>query len=67
MSQLIEIKVEGMTCMHCVGAVREALATVDGVDEVLDVSLDSGCASVRGDVSREALIAAVKDAGYSAS
>jgi copper chaperone len=67
MSQLIELKVEGMTCMHCVGAVRKALSEVNGVDEVVDVSLESGRASVQGNASTEALIAAVKAAGYSAS
>jgi copper chaperone len=67
MSQTIELKVEGMTCMHCVAAVRKALAGVDGVDEVVDVSLEPGRARIQGSASAEALITAVKEAGYSAS
>jgi copper chaperone len=67
MSQVTEIKVEGMTCMHCVGAVRKALGEVNGVQQVLDVSLESGLASVQGNAGAEALIAAVKAAGYKAS
>jgi copper chaperone len=67
MSETIQLKVEGMTCMHCVAAVRKALAAVDGVEEVVDVSLEPGSATVRGNARAEALIAAVKEAGYTAS
>ena len=67
MSDTIEIKVEGMTCMHCVNAVKKALAAVDGVDTVVEVSLDAGRATVRGHPDKQALIAAVRNAGYSAS
>jgi len=67
MSDTIQLKVEGMTCMHCVAAVRKALAAVDGVEEVVDVSLDAGSATVRGNARSDELIAAVKQAGYTAS
>ncbi len=67
MSDTINLKVEGMTCMHCVGAVKKALAEVPGVEEVVDVSLEAGSAAVRGNADSEALIAAVKAAGYQAS
>ena len=67
MSETIQLKVEGMTCMHCVAAVRKALAAVDGVEEVVDVSLDAGSATVRGNARSDELIAAVKQAGYTAS
>jgi copper chaperone len=67
MSDTIQIKVAGMTCMHCVNAVKKALAAVDGVEAVVEVSLDAGSATVRGKVNPEALLAAVKSAGYSAS
>ena len=67
MSDTIRLNVSGMTCMHCVSAVKEALATVDGVDEVIEVNLDPGSAAVKGNASTEALIAAVKQAGYEAS
>ena len=67
MSDTVRLNVSGMTCMHCVGAVKDALATVDGVDEVIEVTLDPGTATVKGDASTESLIAAIKQAGYEAS
>jgi copper chaperone len=67
MSETIRINVAGMTCMHCVNAVKQALAAVDGVETVVDVSLEAGSATVQGNPDRQALVAAVRDAGYSAS
>lgn len=62
----MELKVEGMTCMHCVKAVTEALSAVPGVTAVREVSLEKGAAAVDGSPEPDALIAAVKEAGYSA-
>lgn len=61
----ITLKVTGMTCQHCVRAVREALAAVPGVTAAL-VDLDSGTARVEGEVAPPDLIHAVVDAGYQA-
>jgi len=66
MSDTIQLSVNGMTCMHCVAAVEKALNAVDGVDEVIQVTLKPGSATVKGSASSEALIAAVKQAGYEA-
>ena len=57
--------VSGMTCDHCVRAVTEEVSKVDGV-EMVDVELDSGRMVVTsdGDVSDEAVAAAVDEAGY---
>jgi copper chaperone len=63
---MIELNVEGMSCMHCVKAVTEALSEVPGVTEVREVSLEKGTASVEGAPEPEALVAAVKEAGYQA-
>lgn len=60
-----KLKVTGMTCMHCVGAVKKALEGLDGV-ETAEVSLEPGQAVVTGDADVEAMLAAVKDAGYGA-
>ena len=56
--------VEGMTCGHCVRAVREEVSRVTGVS-ALDVDLESGRLTVRGDgISDEAVKDAVAEAGY---
>jgi len=67
MSDTIQLTINGMTCKHCVAAVEKALAAVDGVEEVIAVTLDPGGATVKGGASTEVLIAAVKQAGYEAS
>ena len=67
MSETIKLTISGMTCMHCVAAVEKALAAVSGVDEVVEVVLEPGSATVNGSAPAEALIAAVREAGYEAS
>ena len=61
------LNVEGMSCMHCVAHVKEALEKLEGVREA-DVKLEEKRAEVKMDkeVSDDALIKAVKGAGYSA-
>ena len=66
MSDVIRLEVRGMTCNHCVAAVKTALAAVPGVAEVVEVVLQPGSATVRGSATAEALMAAVKQAGYEA-
>jgi len=60
-----KLKVTGMTCMHCVGAVKRALEGVPGV-EAAQVSLEQAQALVTGNADVAAMVAAVKEAGYSA-
>ncbi len=64
---MTRLNIVGMTCMHCVKAVTEALAAVNGVEGTPEVALDPGSALVEGNASTEELIAAVKQAGYQAS
>ena len=63
---MIALKVEGMTCMHCVKAVTQALSEVAGVTAVREVSLEAGTAEVEGSPDPDALVNAVRDAGYRA-
>ena len=59
-----EFRIEGMSCQHCVMAVRKELAKVDGV-EVRDVQI--GSASVAYDnaeVDASRIEAAIVKAGY---
>jgi copper ion binding protein len=62
------VTVTGMTCDHCVAAVREEVAKVDGVTRV-DVELATGAVTVEseGPVDERALAAAVDEAGYEVS
>lgn len=63
---MITLKIEGMSCQHCVKAVNEALAGVAGVEKVVDVNLEKGEARVEGNADVQALIAAVEEEGYQA-
>jgi copper chaperone len=63
---MVKLKVQGMSCEHCVRAVNSALAEVEGVDRVIEVSLERGEAIVDGDPAISALIAAIAEEGYSA-
>lgn len=60
------LKIDGMSCGHCVAAVEKALKSVGGVQAVT-VSLEEGRASVQGNADRAAMIAAVAEEGYTAT
>jgi len=57
--------IEGMTCSHCIEAVRSELAALPGVTEV-DVDLDHGRATVTSaaPIDHDVVVAAVSEAGY---
>ena len=55
--------VTGMTCGHCTKAVTAEVLQVAGVRAV-DVDLDSGTLTVRGDADDDAIRKAVDEAGY---
>ncbi|MEX8058356.1 heavy-metal-associated domain-containing protein [Microbacterium sp. 16-032] len=62
------LRVEGMTCDHCVRAVTEELNALDGV-EVVDIDLRADDASLvritsTGPADETALSAAIDEAGY---
>ena len=61
-----ELKVNGMSCEHCVKRVKAAAESVDGVSSV-SVNLDSGTVkySAEKDVTKE-VIEKIKEAGYEA-
>lgn len=65
----ITLKIDGMTCGHCVSSVTEELSAVTGVSNV-EVALSAGgtsTATVTTDTAIEnsVLEAAVAEAGYS--
>jgi copper chaperone len=63
------LKIDGMTCGHCVQAVEKALKNQTGVRNAT-VHLDSGAADVEyeeKEVAPEQLVAAVEEEGYAAA
>ena len=67
MTKQVKLEVSGMSCGHCVHAVREALGTVPGV-KVEEVKI--GSASVTLDDEKATLgdlVDAVSNAGYEAN
>ena len=65
----VALAITGMTCGHCVAAVKKALAAVPGVDAV-DVTLSPPRALVAFDPSRmtvEMLTKATAEEGYPSS
>lgn len=61
----IRLSIAGMMCAGCVSSVDEALNSVEGVTSA-QVNLGERTATVDGDFSLEALLAAVKKAGFTA-
>lgn len=62
------IKIEGMSCGHCVNWIAQALERIDGVDEA-KVNLEKQSAYVRYDeglVSAQMMSDAIEKAGYTA-
>ena len=58
------IKIDGMSCQHCVMQVKKALGTLGGIN---DSEVDIGTAKVHYDeaqVKKEDIEAAVEEAGY---
>lgn len=62
-----EFQVTGMSCGHCEATVRKHVSQLEGVDGV-QVSAASGrlIVTTAGDLSDDAVIAAVDEAGYEA-
>ena len=61
------IKIEGMSCQHCVARVKK---TIDGVSGVSESDVQIGSANVKYDeskVKKEEIEAAIENAGYKVS
>jgi copper chaperone len=62
----LTLTVDGMSCEHCEQSVEDALEGIEGVTAA-DADREEGQATVEGEADTAALVAAVEDAGYSAS
>ena len=60
-----QIKIEGMSCQHCVASVKKALESLEGIEQ-LRVNLEQGSATfLRSDaVNMEQIKRVVEDSGY---
>jgi copper chaperone len=61
------LKVQGMSCQHCVHAVKSSVSALAGVDSV-DVSLEKNLATVVFDGEKtnlQSIKAAIEEQGYS--
>ena len=65
MEQGSVLAVSGMTCQGCVNAVARVLSRVPGAKDIA-VDLAAGRAVVHGAANPDALLAAVRKAGYGA-
>lgn len=60
---MYELKVEGMTCGHCVGAVTRSVQSIDAAAKV-DVDLAQQKVRVDSAASLDDIKSAVEEAGY---
>jgi copper chaperone len=60
---MLDLKVDGMTCDHCVRSVTRAVRAVPGVGGVV-VDLDAGRVTVQGDPDPASVRAAIEEEGY---
>ena len=60
---MIEFRVEGMSCQHCVGAVTKAVRSLDASAHV-EVDLEAGGVRVQSSEKADRLSAAIEEAGY---
>lgn len=61
----MEFTVKDMSCQHCVRRIEEALGRVEGVTGV-NIDLDRKLVEVEGTADTDALMNAIKGAGYTA-
>jgi copper chaperone len=62
----VTLKVEGMSCGHCVKSIENSVSAISGVDKV-DVQLDSGTVNVEFNkdvVVVEQITSTIEDQGY---
>ena len=60
---MLKLKVAGMSCGGCVSSVTQAVAAAAPGAKV-SVDLKSGEVAIDGAVSKQAVVAAIEDAGY---
>ncbi len=59
------VKVEGMSCAHCEKRVVKALMELEGVENAVASAVDKQVTVSGKNLNRQAIAAAIEDAGYS--
>ena len=59
-----KLMIDGMMCGHCTGRVEKALNDMEGVSATVSLEDKSATVTLSKDISEEALVKAVTDAGY---
>ncbi|GAA5095874.1 heavy metal translocating P-type ATPase [Nocardia iowensis] len=63
----VELVIGGMTCASCANRIEKKLNKLDGVTATVNYATEKARVDITGDVSPEALIATVEQAGYRAT
>ena len=63
---MIKLKIDGMTCGHCVTTVTKVLENIQGTTKVVEVSLERAEAVIEGSPDQAALISSLQEEGFKA-
>lgn len=64
--QTEKIRIDGMSCEHCVARVRDVLAALEGVHVELVAIGEAIVSGPADDASRKLVLSAIRSVGYSA-
>lgn len=59
-----KIFIEGVSCVHCVNSVTEALMQIGAKEVVVNVYKKLATAEISNDITDEVIKAAIEEAGY---
>lgn len=63
----VDLDITGMTCASCVSRVERKLGKIDGVTAIVNLPLESAAVTAPSSITDEQILAAVDQAGYTAS
>ena len=61
---MMTLKIEGMTCAHCVQSVTKVLSAIPNVERVVTVDLTRGDATLAGSPDPDAVVHSLAKAGF---
>jgi len=63
----VVLEIQGMTCASCATRIERKLNKIDGVEASVNYATEKAKVTAMRDVSPDALIQAIADAGYTAT